>query len=132
MSVFTNFANSIRDGILDKQDLKDRQEATRFCTAAKIACVAAAIVVASVAVFSILSGTFAGVVLGAVIGGVGLSAIHDGYRFFDNVQNIFDDAITELFSRLDKERMKTQLTRGMIFARPLVESWIDSQQARRS
>ena len=130
MSVFTNFANSLRDGMLTREELQERKAATEFCNTAKVVCVAAAIVVATVAVFSILSGSFAGVLFGVATGAIGLTLVHDGYCLFDNIQKVYDDAVTELFSRIDKEGMKTQLTRGMIIARPIMESWIDSIQTR--
>lgn len=130
MSVFSDFANGLRDTFLTRDELQSRREATEFCSAAKVGCVAAAIIVATVAVFSILSATFSGVVLGMMIGGIGLTFAHDGYCLFDNIQKVYDDAITEVFTRLTKDTLKTQLSRGMIVARPILESWIDSIQSK--
>lgn len=132
MGVFNDIANGLRDGFLTREELHQRREATEFCTTAKVACVAAAIVVATSAVFSILSGTFAGVVLGMVFGAVGLVAAHDAYRLFDNIQQMYDSAITEFFSRMTKDTLKTQLSREMIIGRPLVDNWIDSIHQDRS
>ncbi len=131
MNVFANFANGLRDGILTADELQQRKEATDFCTMAKVGCVAAAIIIATASVFSILSGTFAGVVLGVAFGGLGLTFVHDGYQLFDNIQKIYDDAITEVSARLTKDTLKTHLTKGMILSRPILERWIDSINAER-
>lgn len=132
MSIFNDLANGLRDGLLTSDELNKRQEATEFCTMAKVACIAAAIFVATSAVFSILSGTFAGVVLGMVLGSSGLIIAHDTYQLFDNIQKIYDSAITELKARLTPESMKTHLSHGMIIGRPIIDQWMDSIHQERS
>lgn len=126
MGVFHDLANGLRDGLLTNDELKNRQEARNFCSTAKAACIAAAVIVATAAVFSILSGTFMGVVFGMVLGAGAMIASHDAYQLFDNIQKIYDSAVTEISVSRTKETMKTHLSKGMILGRPIVDQWIDS------
>jgi hypothetical protein len=130
VSIFSDVVNGMRDGLLSSHEIQNRKEAKKMCQIAKIVCVAAAVIVATATIFSLLSATFAGVLFGVVLGGGTLVVLHDAYRFLDNVNEMIDDAIVEVTSRWTKQTLSKQLTKGMFVATPLVTGWIDRMHTR--
>ncbi|MFQ5729678.1 MAG: hypothetical protein ACE5GN_04895 [Waddliaceae bacterium] len=122
MSLSHNIANGIRNGVLPKEEVQKREQMSQTCAMAKVAAVAAAIFTVALTALAVFSGAPFLIAFGIIVGGFSLVALHDVYRIADNAQQMAENAATEITARINQATLQRQLSRGTIFAKPIINA----------
>lgn len=125
MNILTDLLNDLRDGVLTKNEIRKRQELNGVCQLSKVAAVAGAVASIAVLLLSIISLSPWAIVFGTLFVAGSLIICYDIFRIADNMQQIIDDAKTEIFVSLTKNAFKEHIVKGTLLARYIVNLVIE-------
>lgn len=105
----------IRDAMSSPKALLQRQEIKNSCLLGKIAGVAFAVLLVALGALTGLAGL-------VIIGGLGIFIGREVYVACDNIQEIFDDPLTEIKARFSQDNMINQITKGTLLFKAILLS----------
>jgi len=122
MYFLNQIANVFRDGALKNEGINNRKEITNACEVAKNLVAIAGIFATAVTCTAVLSAS----PFWTITGGLTLAVLYDGYHVIDNTKQLYDNVATEVYSKTNKERLKTQLSKGTIFASFIINLTVEN------
>ncbi|NGX41882.1 MAG: hypothetical protein K940chlam7_00156 [Chlamydiae bacterium] len=109
------------DGVLEKKEIEGHEKQINIaCTVAKVIAIAAGLLLLTASIFMIATGSPLAIGFGVVLGGVGAVASHDFYHVADNLKTVVHDFATGELTELNEENREIRLSRGTIFAAPII------------